>query len=167
MSKTQNLRDLLTEFARTRDLEPKMVEQKVFALWRKRLGTPLGTRTVPVSISDGILKVYTEYPTFKQELSFHKERIVVELNAELGHPILTDIRIDVRQFPTSTRHHTAATPPSAEPPETIPKTSPVSTPNAPMPETLEQIDQTIADVTDTDLKASLHQLFLTQSRDKS
>lgn len=167
MPKTQNLRDLLTEFARTRDLEPKMVEQKVFALWRKRLGTPLGTRTVPVSISDGILKVYTEYPAFKQALSIHKERIIVDLNAELGHPILTDIRIDVRQSVTSTPHHTADTPTRTELPETTPKTSSVSTPNVPMPEMLEQIDQIIADLTDTDLKASLHQLFLTQSRDKS
>lgn len=167
MPKTQNLRDLLTEFARTRDLEPKMVEQKVFSIWRKRLGTPLGTRTVPVSISDGILKVYTEYPAFKQALSIHKERIIVDLNAELGQPILTDIRIDVRQSVTSTPHHTADTPTRAEPPETTPKTSSVSTANVPMPEMLEQIDQIIADVTDTDLKASLHQLFLTQSRDKS
>ena len=42
MHKTQNLRDLLTELARTRDFELKMLEQKVFSLWRKRLGTPLG-----------------------------------------------------------------------------------------------------------------------------
>ncbi len=167
MPKTQNLSDLLIEFARTRALEPKMVEQKVFSLWRKRLGTPLGTRTVPVSISDGILKVYTEYPTFKQELSLHKERIMADLNAELGHPILRDIRIDVRQPQTSTPYHTADKPTRAEPPETIPKTAAVNPPNVPMPETLEQIDQTIADVTDTDLKASLHQLFVTQSRDKA
>ena len=35
MRKTQTLRDLLTEFTRARDLEPKMLEQKVFALWQE------------------------------------------------------------------------------------------------------------------------------------
>lgn len=167
MHKTQNLRDLLTELVRTRDLEPKMLEQTVFSLWRKLLGTPIGTKTVPVSISGGILKVYTEYPPYKQELSLHKERIIENLNAELGQPILTDIRIDVRPPLTSTPHHTADTPTRAEPPNTIPKTPSVSTANAPMSETLEQIDQTVADVTDTDLKTSLSQLFLSQSRNKS
>ena len=66
MPKTQNSRDLITELVRTRNFEPKMLEQKVFSLWRQRLGTPLGTNTTPVSISDGILKVYTEYPSYKK-----------------------------------------------------------------------------------------------------
>ncbi len=165
MPKTQNLQDILTEFVRTRDLEPKMLEQKVFSLWRQYLGTPIGIKTMPVSISGGILKVYTEYPPYKQELSLLKERIIADLNAELGQPILTDIRIDIRQSVTSTPHHTADTPTRAEPPKTSPKTSPDSTTNVPTPETLEQIDQTIVDVTDTNLKTSLYQLFLSQSRE--
>ena len=165
--KTQNLRDLLIEVARTRDLEPKMLEQKVFSVWREYLGTPLGTRTMPVSISGGTLKVYTEYPTFKQALLLEKEVIIANLNAELGQPILTDIRIDVRQSLASTPDHTAGTPTRAERSKTIPKVSPVSTTQVLTPETLEQIHQTIADVTDTDLKTSLYQLFVSQSRDKS
>lgn len=167
MHKTQSLRDLLREFARTRDLEPKMLEQKVFSLWRKHLGTPLGTRTMPVSISNGILKVYTEYPAFKQALSLHKERIIADLNAELGQSILTDIRIDVRQSVTSTSPHTSASPTGTESSKRMLKTSSVSTTHVPTAETLEQIDQTVADVTDTDLKTSLSQLFVSQSRDKS
>lgn len=163
MPKTQNLRDLLTEVARTHDFEPKMLEQKVFAIWRQYLGTPIGTKTMPVSISGGILKVYTEYPPYKTELLLHKEKIIADLNAELGQPILTDIRIDVRQSLKSTPSHTASTPTEAEASDTIP----ASTTREPTPEMLEQIEQTVADVTDTDLKISLHQLFLSQSKDKS
>lgn len=165
MLKTQNLRDLLTELARTRDFEPKMLEQKVFSLWRKHLETPLGTKTVPVSISGGILKVYTEYPLYKQELLFLKERIIANLNAELGKPILKDIRIDVRPSVTSTsRLPTSASPSRSESSERTPKTSPMNNPtHEPTSETLEQIDQAVTDVTDTDLKTSLYQLFLTQS----
>ena len=159
MHKTQNSRDLLTELVRTRDFEPKMFEQKVFSLWRQYLGTPIGTKTMPVSISGGTLKVYTEYPLYKQELLFLKEKIIADLNAKLGKPILTDIRIDVRQSVTSTLPHTSAPRTGAE----SSKTPHVSPTHEPTPEILEQIDQTVADVTDTDLKASLHQLFLTQS----
>ena len=163
MHKTQNSRDLLTELARSRDFEPKMLEQKVFSLWRQYLGTPIGTKTMPVSISGGILKIYTEYPPYKNHLLLLKEKIIADLNAELGKPILTDIRIDVRQSVTSTPLHTSAPPTRAKSSKRMPKTPPVSPTYQPTPETLEQIDQAVADVTDTDLKASLHQLFLTQS----
>ena len=121
----------------------------------------------PVSISGGVLKVSTEYPSFKHSLLLQKEKIIADLNAELGQPILTDIRIDVCQSLTSTPDHTADAPTRAEPPKTVPRTPPVRTTNAPMSETLEQIDQTVVDVTDTDLKTSLSQLFVSQSRNKS
>ena len=167
MSKTQNSRDLITELARTYDLEPKMLEQKVFSVWREYLGTPLGTRTMPVSISGGVLKVYTEYPLFKQELLLGKETIIANLNAELGQPILTDLRIDVRPSLKSTPDHTAGTSTRAKRSKTIRKVSPVSTTQVLTPETLEQIEQVVTDITDTDLKTSLCQLFISQSRDKS
>ena len=162
MHKTQNLRDLLTELARTHDFEPKMLEQKVFSLWQQYLGTPIGINTMPVSISGGILKVYTKYPPYKEELSFMKEKIIADLNAELGQPILKDIRIDVRQSLKPTPSHTASTPTGAESSDTVP----ASTTREPTPETLEHIEQTVADVTDTDLKISLRQLFVSQSADK-
>ena len=167
MHKTENLRDLLTELARSRDFEPKMLEQKVFVLWRELLGTPLGTRTVPVSLSDGVLKIYTEYPPFKTELLLLKQKIIADLNAELGQPVLTDLRIELRQAHKATPHHT-------ERPSTHPKISKTtaSTPrpinvHTPTPEEAEQIEQTIVDVTDTDLKISLRQLFIAQRKEKS
>lgn len=160
MPKTQNSRDLIRELVRTRGFEPKMLEQQVFSLWREYLGTPIGTKTMPVSISGGILKVHTEYPPYKKHLLLMKGKIISDLNAELGQPILTDIRVDVRQ-------PSAPPPTGAESPEPMSKTSPVRSPHPPTPETLEQIEQVIADVPDTDLKISLHQLFLSQSENKS
>ena len=96
MDKTQNLHHLLAELIRTHDLGPKMLEQKVFALWREYLGTPLGTGTVPVSLSNGILKIYTEYSAYIAELSLLKQKIIADLNAKLGQRVLTDLRIEIR-----------------------------------------------------------------------
>ncbi|MDE0684860.1 MAG: DUF721 domain-containing protein [Candidatus Poribacteria bacterium] len=166
MRKTQNLRDLLTELTRSRDFEPKMLEQKVFVLWRKRLGTPLGTKTVPVSLSDGVLKVYTEYPPYRTELSFHKQRIIADLNAELGQPVLTDLRIELRQAHQTTPCHTKRASTDSEMPKTTTSMSRSSNVRTPTPKELEQIEQATADVTDTDLKISLRQLFITQSKEK-
>ena len=161
MPKTQNLRDLLKEVARTRNFAPKMLEQKVFHLWQQLLGTPLGTKTAPVSLSDGILKIYTEYPPLKTELSLLKERIITDLNAELGETILTDLRIEVRQSSTSHRpEHALITPKTTETISEIPTIAPTT-------EKLEEIEQTIADVTDTELQTSLRQLFVTQSGKES
>ncbi|RKU18765.1 hypothetical protein C6503_08915 [Candidatus Poribacteria bacterium] len=166
MRKTQNLRDLLTELTRSHDFEPKMLEQKVFALWREHLGTPLGTKTVPVSLSDSVLKVYTEYPPFKKELLLLKERIIEDLNVELGEIVLTDLRIEIRQVHKASSYHANNAPTDPEMSKTTTSTPESSNLRTPTPKELEQIEQAITDVTDTDLKTSLRQLFMTQSKEK-
>ena len=163
MHKTENLRDLFTELARSHDFEPKMLEQKVFVLWRKLLGTPLGTRAVPVLLSDGVLKIYTEYPPLKQELLYLKQRIIADLNAELGQPILADLRIEIRPAEKATPHQTEHAPETSKTTEETPHANDVCPPTS---RELEQIEQAITDVPDTDLKISLRQLFITQSKEK-
>ena len=164
MRKTQNLRDLLTEFTRARDLEPKMLEQKVFAVWQKQFGVPFGKKTVPVSFSDGILKIHTEYPTYRRELLLLKQEIITNLNAELGQTALTDLRIELRSIQKATPHphHTKHDPTNSKTPKTTPKTPHTN----PTPKELDQVEQTVAGVTDTELKTSLRQLFITQSKEK-
>ncbi|RKU29809.1 hypothetical protein C6499_07765 [Candidatus Poribacteria bacterium] len=162
MHKTQNLRDLITEFTRTRDLEPKMLEQKVFVLWREYLKAPFGTKTVPVSLSNGVLKIYTEYPPFKNALLFYKQEIIADLNAELGETVLTDLRIEIRPGRKATPRDISHDPTAPK----ISDTPDASNTRAPTPEELDQVEQTVAGVTDTELKTSLRQLFITQSREK-
>ena len=163
MDKTHNLRYLLTELIRTHDLEPKMLEQKVFALWREHLGAPLGTKTVPVSLSNGILKIYTEYPAYKTALSFHKPKLLADINAELGQPILTDLRIEIHQVNTTEPHKTEDQPLS---PETSEEDSTTGNTYQVTPEQLEKIEQSLTSVSDPQLKESLWQLFTAQSIDK-
>ena len=164
MQKTQNLRNLLTEIIRNNHLEPKILEQKVFDLWRKHLGAPLNTKTTPVSLSDGVLKIYTEYPPYRTELLFHKQRIIANLNAELEQPVLTDLRIELRQMRAVTPRDTEAEQP--HPHHESPKQSGTDTTRRTTPEELEHIEQTLAGETDEKLKKSLRQLFTTQSEDK-
>ncbi len=156
MEKTRNLHHLLTELIEKYDLEPIILEQKVFALWQQQLGAPLGTKTVPVSLSNGILKVYTEYPPYRQHLSLLKQKILDDLNAELGQPILTDLRIELRQVHAARSRETEHPPSNEKAPEAPSK-------NFVTPEQLEKIEQALTSVLDPQLRESLWQLFTTQS----
>lgn len=140
-----------------------MLEQKVFALWQKHLGAPLGTKTTPVSLSNGILKVYTEYSPYMTELSIHKPKILADLNAELGKPVLKDLRVELRPghaAPSRETEDEASTPKVSKEDCIVDNTRQVTS------EQLEKIEQTLASVPDAELKKSLWQLFTTQSKDK-
>ena len=163
MDKTYNLRHLLNELIRAHDLEPKILEQKVFAFWGECVDVPFSTKTVPVSLSDGILKIYTEYPAYKMALSFHKPKILADINAELGRPILTDLRIEIHQIHTAQPHETED---GSSTPETSKEDSIIDTHQEVTPEQLEKIEQALASVPDAEIKKSLWQLFTTQSKDK-
>ena len=163
MDKSRNLHHILDEYIRSRDLEPKVLEQKVFVLWRERLGMPLGTKTVPVSLSNGVLKIYTEYPPYKNELLLHKLNILADLNAELGRPVLTDLRIEIHQIHTAEPHETedqSPNPETSEEDSTVGNTYPVTS------DQLERIEQALTSVSDPELKETLWRLFTTQSKEK-
>lgn len=164
MQKTQNLRNLLTEIIRNNNLEPKILEQKVFDLWRKHFGAPLGNKTIPVSLSNGVLKIYTEYSAYRTELLFLKERIIANLNAELEQPVLTDLRIETRPIRIATPRNTETEQSHSH--HEFAKQSGTETTHRTTPEELERIEQTLAGVTDEKLKNSLRRLFTTQSEDK-
>ena len=164
MSKTQNLHYLLNELNRKLHLEPKILEQKVFALWREHLGAPLGTKTVPVSLSDGTLKIYTEYPPYRTELLFHKQKILDDLNAELGQSIITELQIELHQVHTA---HEAKSAPLKEKKSKANSRNSKTINHQVKPEKLERIEQSLATVTDTEVKKSLRRLFMTQSKDDS
>lgn len=163
MSKTQNLHHLLKELNRKLDLEPKILEQKVFALWREYLGAPLNTKTVPVSLSNGTLKIYTEYPPYRTELLFHQQKILDDLNAELGQSIITELQIELHQVHTT---HEAKNVRSKKKKSKTNSRNSRTINHQVKPEKLERIEQSLATVTDTEVKNSLRRLFITQSEDK-
>ncbi len=163
MQKTENVGNILTEIIRKNDLEPKMIELRVFDLWRTHIEAPFNTYAAPVSLSGGVLKIYTEHPSCKSGILFQKPKIIADLNAALGQPILTDLRIELRALETAPPHDTNANPPKSPRDPSQPVST--DTTRRTTPEELERIEQTLANVTDTKLKKSLRQLFTTQSED--
>ena len=141
-----------------------MVEQQVFVLWRKHVSAPLATNAVPVSLSNGILKIYTAYPAYKASLLLDKLRILADINAEFRKPVLTDLRIEIHEALIVEPHETedgSSNPETSKEDSTIDDTHQDVT-----PEQLEKIEQALASVPDAQVKESLWQLFTTQSKDK-
>ena len=163
---TQRIGSLLSTLARARDFDAKMLEQRVFALWRKVVGPPFSTNMHPASLSGGTLKLYTEYPPYRTELLFHKEKIIANLNAELGDAVLTDLRIEIRQVGGNNpalrgKYHPQG---YIEKPNRTTQGAHKDRGggNQLTPEALDAIEQTLSEITDAELKTSLRQLFMTQ-----
>ena len=163
MQKTENVGNILTEIIQRNDLEPKMIELRVFDLWRTHIEAPFNTYAAPVSLSEGVLKIYTEHPSCKSGIRFQKPKIIADLNAELGQPILTDLRIELRPVQAAPPHDRNANQPKSRHEPSQPAST--DTTHRTTPEELERIEQALANVTDTRLKESLRQLFTTQSED--
>ncbi len=162
MKKTKSIDKVVTALIRERNFEWKLLEQKVFELWRTEVDGPLANHAHPVAFSDGILTVYTESPVYNTELSFHKPKIIARLNAHLKKPIVTELRLKVLQLPASSRYVRKESAPT--------KTDIRQNANADWAaltsDTLGQIEAVLVDVTDETLKTALRQLFITQTQDE-
>ena len=168
---TQRIGNVLSTLASACDFDAKMLEQRVFALWRKVVSPPFSTNMHPVSLSGGTLKLYTEYPPYRTELLFHKQKIIADLNAELGDAVLIDFRIEIRQLGGAARNratHVRKSPSqntvSANLPQGVHKAESGSKLTS---DGLDSIEQVLSEMGDTPLKASLRQLFITQSQNNS
>ena len=171
MDKSQDLHHLIAELMQTDEFKPKVLEYKVFVLWREYLSgdkhlAPLATNTVPISLSNGILKIYTEYPAYKSSLLLNKPGILADINAELGQPVLTDLRIEIKQIHTAELHEIEDQDQPSSPETSEEDSTTGNTHQEVTPDQLEKIEQTLTSVSDPQLKASLWQLFTTQSKDK-
>lgn len=168
---TQRIGNVLSTLASAREFDAKMLEQRVFALWRKVVSSPFSTNMHPVSLSGGTLKLYTEYPLYRAELLFHKQKIIADLNAELGDAVLTDFRTEIRQFGSAARNRATQVnkPPSQKTPSAnLPQGAHKAESGSKLtPDGLDSIEQVLSEMSDTPLKASLRQLFITQSENNS
>ena len=161
---TKNVNEVLTSIVRQRHFEDKLVEQKVFSLWRDVVGEALGSHARPASLSAGILTVWTEHPAYQTELSLLQMKILDELNAQLGRAVVKTLRLELRpgqvSGPALREGATLTKQKSSRQKQPPPK-------RALTAETLTQVELSIAGITDEALKDALRRLFVTQCQDMS
>jgi hypothetical protein len=146
---------ILERLIQERGLDPKLLEQKALAGWKDAVGALIARYTRPVSLVDGRLTVYASNSVWVTELSLLKPQVISKINAAVGQQVVKDWRIVVKPFERSNDEEIQR----PQRPSRLKLER-----DAPAPEVVERVEQTVADVADEELKACLRRLFITQSQ---
>jgi predicted nucleic acid-binding Zn ribbon protein len=136
------LNGAIAEAIRRLHLEPVLREGRALSLWGEVVGEQVAEATRAEDVRDGVLSVVVRSSTWAFELTFHKEKILRDLNSRLGRGTLRDIRF-----------HVGATEAAAEapPPEPVPSWEALA--EQPLSqETASEIEAAIADQSDPELR---------------
>ena len=163
---TQNIDEVLTTIVRQRHFEDKLVEQKVFSLWRDVVGEALANHARPASLSAGILTVWTEHPAYQTELSLLQVKILEGLNTQLGHAVVKTLRLELRPGQVSGQVQGQMQDPASRDSATLTGQKSSLPKRALTAETLTQVELSVAGITDEALKDALRRLFVTQCQEE-
>lgn len=68
-------------------------EQRICYLWPEIVGQGINRHTSRRYVANGVLHVYINSAPLKNELQFHRDRLISLLNQAAGHDIIHDITI--------------------------------------------------------------------------
>ncbi|NOZ04604.1 MAG: DUF721 domain-containing protein [FCB group bacterium] len=88
----QSIKQALDNFLKTAGIEKAVNQNLALVHWNAVVGPVIAQKTEAVSIEHGVLVVKTQSPTWRQELQFKKQEILMKLNKQLGKNIVKDIR---------------------------------------------------------------------------
>ena len=154
VGKTHQIDTVLEKLLKKQGFEDKIVEQKVFVAWKHAVGDLIARGTQPISLVDAKLTVYALSHPLVTELSLLQQHIIRKLNAAIGQPVVKKMRFQVKPPRPSPRQGTQRSSPCHR----LKMLEEVELPG----NVVEQVEQTVADVTDPGLKASLRRLFISQ-----
>lgn len=77
----------------------KLKEQLAVASWARIVGRDVASKTTPLSVSNGILYIAVDSPSWACEISFLKEHIIRQLNEIVKEEVIRDIRSEVARKP--------------------------------------------------------------------
>ena len=163
--RTVKVQGVIETFLRREGWTDKLHEIKIFDAWRSIVGAPVAAQSVPVSLSNEVLKVEVAHPLYATELSAMKTQILLELekkleelNAGTRRPSKKRKVIDI-QFRFNP--HISKEKPIENNAKLDGDASDQVLKSVP-PEMKEQIEDAVSVVNDSELQASLKTLFLTQ-----
>ncbi len=87
------LGEAIREFLKRYKLEDKIQDVKLQSVSKKVLGKDMARWIVKISFWQGNLTIEVNNAAVKQELGFHKTKIIDQINIELGSEIVKNIVI--------------------------------------------------------------------------
>lgn len=92
-SDPQSIKELIDRVLDDDSVRDAARAQRVCYLWPEIVGPGINRYTTRRYVADGILHVYLSSGPLKNELQFHRSRLVDLLNQAVGAEVITDIHI--------------------------------------------------------------------------
>ena len=87
----RRIKGILNATLRKLGLEKKIKECAILSFWNEVVGESIALHTRPIKVYDGRMTVLVESPSWTQELTFLKNKILERLNKSMGKEIIKDI----------------------------------------------------------------------------
>lgn len=91
----QRIKRILKVTLRKLGLEKRIRECAILSFWDEAVGENIALHTKPLKVYNGKMTVMVESPSWTQELSFLKNRIMESLNKSIGREVVKDIYFKV------------------------------------------------------------------------
>jgi len=95
----EKLSDIISGIIKNQGWESKVREHRVFPIWDEVVGDEIAKNSAPNRIDRGLLVVVTKNPTWTQQLTMMKKKIINKINEALDDEIVKDIRFIQGEIP--------------------------------------------------------------------
>ena len=92
-TEAQSIKDIIDVALTQSGISSTIDEQKLCYLWPEIVGQSINRYTTRRYVENGILHVYISSAALKNELQFHRTRLMDELNRATGKNVITNIVI--------------------------------------------------------------------------
>ncbi|WP_066627269.1 DUF721 domain-containing protein [Labilibacter marinus] len=90
----QHIKSIIKEFLeKNKNLDHKMLENRVVRSWEKVIGKTVARATTTIYMDRGTLYLSINSSVMRNELLMLKDKIMIAMNEEVGHQIVTAIVI--------------------------------------------------------------------------
>lgn len=92
-SNEKSLRTALLQYVRAMGMEERLIEAQIKTSWADFIGPTLAKKTYVKRLDKGVLHVVVDHALLRHELRFYTAQWMEQLNAELGKPLVHEIRL--------------------------------------------------------------------------
>lgn len=89
----QSIGEIIDRVLDQENIRDTALEQRACYLWQEIVGAGINRYTSRRYVSGGVMHVYITSAPLKNELQFHRSRLVEQINKAVGTDVITDIAI--------------------------------------------------------------------------
>ena len=90
-TEAQSIKDIIDAVINESGMNNSFDEQKLCYLWPEVVGPGINRYTTRRYVENGVFHVYLSSASLKNELQFHRSRLIEELNKAAGRNVITNI----------------------------------------------------------------------------